>query len=74
MSGSGNLRKITGGLSKRERAAWARPCRMTHRATVGPTVAIIETLSGPEPVCADHVAVAEYHGYRVISREAPGAR
>lgn len=55
------LPRLEGGLRKREREAWDRPCPLCGR----PAAALVETLTGPMPVCAVHVDRAKELGYRV---------
>jgi hypothetical protein len=58
-----NLRRIGGGIMARERAAWAGPCPIGDCGK--PAAAVIDTLSGPVPICADHISGAEDRGYPV---------
>jgi hypothetical protein len=58
-----NLRRLSGGIMARERAAWAAPCPISECGQ--PAAGIIDSLSGPVPVCADHIPGAEERGYTV---------
>ncbi len=65
--GNAGLPRLTGGIAARERAAWAAPCRV-HANRAGeerPAAAVVETLNGPVPICADCIPQAERLGHTV---------
>jgi hypothetical protein len=64
--GNAGLPRLSGGIAARERAAWASPCRVhARRGEERETVAVVETLSGPVPICADCIPQAEGLGHTV---------
>ncbi len=65
MTNSG-LPRLTGGIAARERAAWQSPCVVhKRRGEDRPAAAVIETLGGPLPICADCIPQAERLGHSV---------
>lgn len=71
MSRNRGLPKLAGGIAKREREAWQKPCAM--RGCNRPAAGVIETLSGPRPICAEHTPGARQLGY-VVRTDQPTAR
>jgi hypothetical protein len=57
------LPKLAGGIAKRKRKAWERPCRLPGCGR--PAAGIIETLRGPQPICEARIPGAERLGYKV---------
>lgn len=62
------LPRLAAGLLKREREAWQRPCALAGCGE--PAAALIDTLAGPKPVCARHIAGAERLGYHPRRKQA----
>jgi hypothetical protein len=68
---SAGLPRLTGGVAKRDREAWSRPCRLGDGR---PAAGLVETaLGGPQPICEEHIPGAEARGYSVRRREVEGA-
>jgi hypothetical protein len=64
--GNAGLPRLSGGIAARERAAWAAPCRVhANRGEQRETAAVVETLNGPVPICADCIPQAEALGHTV---------
>jgi hypothetical protein len=60
------LPHLSGGIAARERDAWASPCVLHKRKGVErPAAGVIETLSGPMPICAECIPQGERLGYTV---------
>ncbi len=61
------MHKATGGMRARWRQAWyGLPTMVCGLERCGePAAGLIETLSGPRPVCAIHIPQAERLGYSV---------
>jgi hypothetical protein len=57
------LPRLNGGIAKAWREVWSQPCRLTN--CNNPCAGVIESLSGPMPICEKHIPAAEIHGYRV---------
>ena len=63
---SRGLPRLSGGIMARERAAWKRPCVVhQRRGETRPAAAVIETVNGPLPICADCIPQAEQLGHTV---------
>lgn len=69
---SGNLHRLGGGVVRRERAAWAGPCRVGGCGE--PVTAVIETVAGPRGICEGHVPQAERLGYPLRREPLEGSR
>lgn len=64
--GNSGLPRLSGGVAARERAAWAAPCRVhERRGQTRKAAAVVETLAGPIPICADCIPRAEQLGHTV---------
>lgn len=62
--GNRGLPRLAGGIAKREREAWEKPCAL---ASCGePAAGLIESpLQGPKPICSGHIPEALCRGYNV---------
>lgn len=61
------LRKLSGGIMARERAAWAAPCRI-HAGrgdNTRPAAAVIDSLHGPVPICEECIPGAEQRHHSI---------
>ncbi len=71
MSRNKGLPKLAGGIAKREREAWLKPCALGDGR---PAAGLVDTLfRGPQPVCSQHIPEAEQRGYTVRRPEPQGA-
>ncbi len=61
------LPRLAGGIMARERAAWASPCRVhvIRGDSSRPAAAVIDSLSGPVPICAECIPGAEERKYTI---------
>ncbi len=64
------LRKVSGGIAKREREAWLDGCLL--KSCDRPAAGVIESLSGPKGICAEHIPAAETRGYSVRTEALEG--
>ena len=62
------LPKLQGGIAKAWRDAFEGICPLSGCGK--PAAGVIETLSGPKPICAEHIPGAEQHGYTVHRKAA----
>lgn len=64
--GNAGLPRLGGGIARREREAWVRPCVVhAKRGEDRPAAAVIETVNGPQPICSDCIPQAERLDYPV---------